>query len=483
VVRKKWWRLLALIFGLILLALGGLFIWLWRWQKNITPAWVIAQVEKACDCRCDLDAVEVSLFSRPAHLRLTGLWLTPRDQSVISGLAPASRPRPVRKATYLCLESAEIQLDLWAWLSRQQLVIEKVTLRGADVRTDLLPKQGASLAQLFSRPAEGGGSLSPELAVLSTPAAAHAEPERTDDESTAAPAPETAPVIAGKPQADRPERAWSVPITVHHLQLTEGRARLRHQKNKTAYSLDKIDLQVRDFVLDPRPGAVRSGAHASLTAQFALESRKKKNHPTVDLSFTSETDWQFLDPQTARWSITASGPLTLQPGAVAREWPILQKLKKRLDKAQDAGLKIPDFSTTATLAQPAVLHWLWQDQRLQLTQPLQADFGDFSLSTQTATYLDFTDETHHVPGELALSENISQTSLAEVERFLQPLGTDAADSLRRLLIQPLVRGPQIVLPFESQGKISDPQVKTQDPVSTLKDQLKEGQNLLKDLLK
>lgn len=199
----------ALIFLVILvLLLGALGVGGHFWvTARLKKEALIAQMEEAWDCRAQLEASEVSLWSSPATVKLVGLKLIPRDDDAE---LPLEKRTPVKDEDVL-VSAKEVVLSVELMdLVRGKLKIDRLHLAGVQVRTVIDEFGDSSLDDLFDDPYEVDEYEEVEIEIEVPEDHPDAQPvpaptaAPTPAPAAAPPAPQPAPVTPPVPPTPQP---------------------------------------------------------------------------------------------------------------------------------------------------------------------------------------------------------------------------------------------------------------------------------------
>jgi hypothetical protein len=437
-------------------------------RRELTPESLVRRLEAAYHCRASIGTVSAQVFPGPAQLELSDIVLVPRDAVADAGTPLAQRPPIDLHTTYVRATSATLRADLWAIL-RGELKINNLTLRNLDVKGDIQKGGSNSLNQLFGKNTPTG-----------TPG--HAALARTE---APAPAPEISANVPPSAEAAQPTfRAQDLGLSaaLDRVAIENGRIRLRNQKTKAVLELAAFHVAVTDLAVDPQNLATRNHATVTLGTRFYVTSHQREGYRYCDLGLQAHGQIAPFDPVTGGLNPNLMLDLTLAQGSSIQGLPVLEKLQKNIEKAQQAGLKLRDLSAKTELQTPVLIPLSLRDHRVTLRSGVEFPFNDYRLVLGLGSFLDAADETHHFQATVLASDQLSQEALGGAEKFLGQLGPAAAEPLRRIFVTPLVRDGKIALAFESQGPTSKPQVST-PLVEDMKSELKRtGADLLQGLL-
>jgi hypothetical protein len=468
-------RILLIVVGLLLLLVGGAAIFGWLAVRQITPERLVHEIEASRNCRAKIDGCRLTLFSMPARLELTGVTLVPRDAEADNATPVAGRPEIELHATYFRFGTGTLEVDLLDLVFRRRLTVRQFVVRNADVKCDLLPGGDNTLKQLFDSPKiVGGKPMAPPLIVAPAAVAAATTKTITEAAEAAVKKPGEADAESAAPSRAFNLREFAIPSTIEKIALENARLRFRNRKSRAVTEFNGCSVSLTDIAVDPANLAASNRATLDLRTKLFVDGRDKK---TKEPFRYSELDIRIqgrITPFEPGGNLNPEMVLdaTLGQGSMVQRLPVLQKLQKTIDRAQQAGLKLEDLDARAALEQDAKFKLHLHDNRMNLTEQTDLLFTDYTLSLQPASYIDASEETHEFRATWSASQKISDQALQGADKFLTSLGPDAAKSLRTMFITPLVKDGRVALDFMSSGDLDEPKLKV-DNLFDWKDQLKE----------
>ena len=478
-----WLILLVVCLGIGAVVLG------WLAVKEITPERLVREIEASRNCRAVIDGCRLSLFSSPARLDLTGVTLVPRDAEADNATPYATRPPIELHATYFRFGSATLEADLLDLVFKRRLTVRQFVIRNADVKCDLLPGGENTLKQLFDSPAiVGGKTMRPPLVAVPVAAAAAAAQTVTDAAREAVekkPPPDDASESAV--EADNPGRRFNVrdfaiPSTIKRVAIENSRLRFRNRKSRGVIEFNNCTASLTDIAVDPAHLDTTNRATLDVQTTIFVDGRVKKTRDMFRYAALSVGVHGAITPFDPSGNLNPDMGVAakLDEGSTVQGLPVLQKLQKKVDKAQEAGLRLPDLAARAELQRETTFNLQLHDNRMHLTEPVALAFADYSLSLDRGSFIDASEECHQFRATWTASESISSRALAEADQFLAGLGPEIGTLLRKALVTPLVKDDRIALAFASSGTLDDPKVEIENPLGDLKNQLKETRKNLLD---
>jgi hypothetical protein len=474
-------RVLLIAAGLLLLLAGGGAILGWLAVRQITPERLVREIEASRNCRAKIDACQLELFSSPAKLELTGVTLVPRDTEADQATPLGTRPAIELHTTYFRFGSGTLEVDLVDLVFRRRLTVRQFVVRNADVKCDLLPNGDNTLKQLFDSPKViGGKPAAPPLIVAPAAVAAATTNTVTDAAQAAVKKPTDGDDEAATSSRAFNVRDFAIPSTIQRIALEDSRLRFRNRKSRAVTEFNGCSVSLTDIAVDPRNLAASNRATLDLRTRLFVDGREKKSKEMFRYTELVIRIQGRITPFEPGGSLNPDMVLeaTLGQGSMVQRLPVLQKLQKSIDRAQQAGLKLEDLDARATLERDATFNLHLHDNRMDLTQNTDLLFTDYTLSLQPGSFIDASEETHEFRAMWSASQRISDQALNRANEFLASLGPDAAKELRRLFITPMVKDGRVALTFISSGDLDEPKVKVNNPIGDWKDQLKEAKKSL-----
>ncbi|MFN0129119.1 MAG: hypothetical protein ACKV19_20805 [Verrucomicrobiales bacterium] len=487
-------RLLTVIALLLALGAGGGSLAVWWALRQFTPERVVHHLESVYNARVQLDGCTLSLFSSPARLELVGLHFHPRDGEADRASPPASRPPIKITNTYLRMRSGTVEADLAALILRREINVKAFHIEMGDVKCDILPGGGNSLSHLFRAPATVGGRPNPAVAAIIPVAAAiavaaeAATPDATPSEAGASeqsdpPADPDAGESTESPMPDFYARDLHGPIAIDRVTFTDGRARIRNRKTRAVTELNQLNLIVSGLSVDPARLTDANRASVDLRSRLWVDGGRKNPGRLAELEIALQGTLAPFEASTSRLQPDMEATAVISRGATLRSLPALEKIEKNLARARRAGLRLDPLSTEAVLAADTPLAFRFTGHRLSLTAPATLDFTGYALLVEAGSELDLNDDSHKVSAAWMASQAISDKALGGANSFLESLGTNTGAELRRLLIDPLVKGGRLHMAFTSSGALAKPDVHIAHPLQDVTDQLKDAGRGLLDRLR
>src|SRR5262245_59874034 len=141
-------KVLFVLGGLAVLVVGG-GIGGQAWLKGrLQKESLVAQMERAWNCRAHLDDTKVSLFSSPASVTLVGFKLAPPDAEVSKPLA--ERAPLAADAAQVSAQEVVLTIELKDLL-QGTLFVDRLHIEGLSVRQVLDEEGKGSVAALFKK--------------------------------------------------------------------------------------------------------------------------------------------------------------------------------------------------------------------------------------------------------------------------------------------------------------------------------------------
>ena len=151
-------------------------------RKRMSPEELVRQLEATRNCRAEIEATEVHVFSWPASLEIRGFRMVPRDEVVEAGTALAER-KPVQVAeTMIAADRLVLEVDLWRLLVGE-LAVRRLVLDRPDIRGVRAKKGAKSLDLMLGKPVPVVAAVVPVAAAAVVPAGEAEKPEKAGEEA------------------------------------------------------------------------------------------------------------------------------------------------------------------------------------------------------------------------------------------------------------------------------------------------------------
>ncbi|MES2709603.1 MAG: hypothetical protein V4726_23600 [Verrucomicrobiota bacterium] len=428
-MKRRFWKVLLV---LLLLVLGGA-VWSAHWfvGRETTPAALVRRLEKALNCRAELESASVSLFSFPAKLELKGLRLLPRDGEVDKPLKDRKPPKKVE--TVLAVPGLSADLSLLGLL-RHEIKVGQLTLTGAEAYTIRRKNGKNTLSEMFSKP----------------PADVPTEPKPE-------PPPETKPETPSK--ASKPFAAALVLAKLEKAKIT-----IRNEKRKQLIELQDVNVSLGNVRYTPAAAAALNAAPleampSDLKASLRLTSTDLKDERrqmdfTLDLASTV--------------NLLANGELadgtTLNINVRTASWidriPTLEKLARKMAKLKDQiGLDLTAFPVSGRLASGTSIRARIEGGLFRFVEDTDFHFDTCLIKIKAGSWFNPDDQQHEFEGLISANGEITKGAMSGVDAFLSSKGESLAKIGRGTLMKTLLNGEGLLtIPFTSTEDIGRPEV-------------------------
>lgn len=465
---KKLCKTLIWLVLIPLLVLGGALVGITAYIEScITPESVVALIEGEKNCRVEVMSCHVSILDQPASITLKGVTFTPRDAFADNATPLANRPKVDPGTTAILCPSVVLKVRLWDLLVRK-LQVNELELQEPEVRFSIKPG--------------GGNTLKPILAPLK---------KKMDTSGGADPAPKTPKPksgsggsgdsgVPGAPPGKKKFHVSQLPLqsTLKLAHLNGGTLKMFVEKSGAV-----IEVKVHDFSfsdINVNPYDLDSGN----TATMHLDCTIAVDDPAENLRYTElhvgidggiipfEPDTGFLNPD-------MKYDVVFKKGTYVQSVPFMEKLGNSVKELKEIGLKLDELGQKETLSEDQQARVGYRDDTIRLIDPLVLPFDNYQLTLSKYSWIQTAKSEHKFGGNVLISNELTTKALDEVERVVRgKIGGDVA-AVARKLVDPILTENQISLDFRSEGSLGKPKLKIDNPISSIKDALREqGKSLL-----
>ncbi|SKA98496.1 hypothetical protein SAMN02745166_02769 [Prosthecobacter debontii] len=425
-MKKLLYILVAL--GLLTATALGAVSW-WVMQKMGPETWV-ELAEKNWNCRAQIDDAHLSLFTRPATLKFTGVRLAPRDLEVAKPYAERA-PLPAVSALVEIPEiTLEVKLDD---LLNRRLFVEQLSIIRPSVRETQDAKGKSSLEALFKKP----GSAE---AVAATP---ETSPPPAQVETKAASESSPAPAFAYAVKSARIEKG--------NLDIANGTTKVVIQD--LDFALTDIDVNTNDLVNHNQMKAALS-AVVNVSGMARIQGAKRPAE-LAHLILSGQGDIAPLSPATKEWHPVSNLTLTLAKSSVlAGHMTIGDAAGKDLRKLQEYGVDLAPVVIGGPLQADAVVTGTFANDRFQTRSLTRFVFPEYEVAIEPKSWVNAAQDKHEI--ELRLSCGPALQSRLTTGIANAKLGDSLARAVTKALSDEQGR---MTFDIESEGSLSSPKVK------------------------
>lgn len=430
--KRRIWKVLLLLAIVLPLAAAGIAQWLV--SSRITPEFLVSRIEKGRNCRADLEACTVRLFSFPATVELKGLRIVPADADSLANRPPASRKPAKPGDTVIAVSRASLSVSLWSLL-RREIHVKSIVLDQPEVRM-IRKKNGTNTltAMLGPRPKD------PK------------KPETTDDAKPAADA------GAGGRRLDLREFDSLLESAV----IRGGVVAIRNEKRKQMIRFEEIAAETGGLTIPAAAGSdgtATGKGRARLTARLVMDNLES-GRTQLNFPLTVSGDAIGFHPASGVPADDTSFVLTVARDAYIDRIPTLEKLGRKFAKLKDRiGLDLTSMPVHGTLEKETTVTMSVSDGSLRFTDDVTFPFDTYRIRIRKDGWLRLSDGWHAWDGIFTANEEITKNALAGIDEFLASHDESLARIARETIIDCLLNDKgRLALPYISTEEIGRPEV-------------------------
>lgn len=431
-------------------SVGGLRFWL---GKSLSKESLVSQMEKAWNCRAQIDDVKLVLAASPARLEITGcrIWLRDEEVGKPLGQRVAREPGPISIGT------AVLEVKLEDLISKR-LNVQQLTLSDVSVREDVDKEGNSSLGQIFEKP------TATKMAASATAPTAAPEVVATPESAPpteAQPAPEMAPMQEAEtvaPTVQAPELGFA--IRVDRASLQRAMFFINNRKNTTTTTLTDLSFSISEIDIDPADLAHHNSLKLLLDTQCVVRDHvtiagEHKPVNLAELRLHGEGRVRPLDPATGLWSAATDLQVSLLKDSMLGGYMKLGDLdSKDLKKLDDYGLDLREISLGGALLEDAHIRVHFENDSIELMEDSKFVMVDYELAMGKGTWLTPPEDQHEFNLRISAGPKLQEQITGGLVKF--GLGAEQAGSLIKGLSDEKGR---FYIDFVSSGKLSKPKVK------------------------
>lgn len=435
---KKWLivggcGLLVLMLALIVAARAVL-------TKNV----LVGMIEESIDSRVEIGALEVSLFSFPAHVELKDVVIGERDAYANDEVAHDDRPKlgggVVRVDSVIC------DVTLGDLLARR-IRVEEFDLKGLHAKAVIYEDGSNSLDALFD------------------------EPPKT------------------KKRKDRERKEKGFNAKDHEEFVTElKRVRVADcgfevvvEKTGLIIVGEGVGFDIEDIRVDPNALEQINEARISMKGRLFVFSNDVERVKFGELGYSGSARARLFHPVSGEFEpdmdlnlqITEDSYVSTEVPYVEKVWAVTEKL----DKLGLAKMRLPE---RVGFGRGRELKASYRKGRVDLLAPVSLEIEGWNLGVGAGSWFQTGDETHEFRGELVASEKVGDWVKGRLDSFVKLAPKELRRGLKEELIESLWVNNRLTLQVGTHGLLSDPKVDFKNSLPDLKDVAKKA---AKDLLK
>ena len=463
-------KILASLVVLGVLAAGGLFLGRHVLFNFLTPEVLVEKMESAWNCRAEIQDVDVTLAGT-AKVEITGLALGERDETVEQGVPLADRA-PLAGAI---VRSESVVLEVRpAALFRKRLDVQQLILNGLHVQTVIERDGESSLERLFQSVKDGGAPETEEPAVAASPMVT----QKVEKESRLV---QLAVVEESGDEKSFNAAAMPFVTVADNVQIRSGTLIAMIEASGTHMIFEEVQLGVTRIDVDPGNLAEHNEATFRIDSNLVV-SGAGNNEDFLRARISGNGVVHPFDVSTGEVDPVWNAEVMLHKGAAMNTFPILEKLREKLDKIDTAGVDLSDINIRGELQNDAVTRVSQSRGKYTFDMPLELRLPETDLLVHEGSWLDTGPNTHEIRGAVVASEALTAQIQKKVDHYLEKKAKNfASESMRDLVMSPVMQNGKIVLEVVSQGDMGRPKVDVVTAFGNLTDVIKNSKDSLKVL--
>ena len=439
-------------------------------ESRLKPEVLVALIESEKNCRVDISDCNVSILHQPAHVIMKGVTFLPRDSFAENATPLSERPPIEIGTTYIRCPEVVLKVRLWDLLARR-LQVNELDLRESDVGFTILRGGGNSLKPLFAslkKKADGIDGIKAD----SDKNGKGDKPNGTPD------------VAASEPLEKKPFHVSELPLqsTLKLAHLHGGVLKMMIEKSGAVIEVKIHQLAFSDINVNPYDLETGNTAVMNLDCTVAVDDpgqnlRFAEMHVGISGGITP------FDATTGQLNPDMKYDVIFHQGSYVQSMPLMEKLGNSTDELQKIGLKLEELGQKEVLREDRQARVGYRDKRIRLLEELVLPFDNYQLTLAKQSWLETGDSEHEFRGNMLIARELTAKALDGVEEYVRSRVGDNVADVARKLVDPILEENQISLDFRSKGALGKPSIKIDNPLSDIKDGLKEkGKQLLNDTL-
>lgn len=423
-------KLLILFVILIVLTGAGLGGASWWFMRKMGPETWVGLMEEDWNCRAQITDAKLSLFTKPATLKLTGVKLAARDAEV--GKLYAERLPLAEGAAILEVPELTLEVKLDDLINRR-LFVEQLRIKNPQVRETQDAQGKSSLEALFKKPG------TPE-ALAATPTTS---PTPANVESQASDEPK--PIFAFAIQAASIEKGrFEITSGTNHVLIED-----------LDFTLTGIDVDKNDLTNHNRILATLS-THISVNGMARIAGAKRPAE-LANLSLTGQAEITPYNVTTKEWKPFSKLALTLAKGStLAGHMTIGDAAGKELRKLQEYGVDLAPVVIGGPLMEDAIVTGEFANDRFITRTLTRFVFPEYEVAIEPKSWINAAQDRHDIELRLSCGAALQSRLMSGISQA--KLGESIARAVTKALSDDQGR---MTFDIESSGSLSDPKVKPQ----------------------
>jgi len=294
---------------------------------------------------------------------------------------------------------------------------------------------------------------------------------------------------APKEEKKKPEpfKAGNMPVSlqVDEAGIRNGRLELTDKDHGTHTLLENLRFVLKDMDVNPADLAHHNMCKLEFDGAFKLDQ---------DESATSVANFQVngsgvikpFDAESGEWSPDFTLDVALKKGSLIGGRLLKDTIRKKdLEKLNKYGIDFGDITLGGVLGEDASTEVHMFNGKTIVKQDTRLVFPQFEITLLEKSWFNSAVDMHNVQGVLVVSPDLTGRMIDQIKKKLDTdyasgLGSLAEDLIKKVLLN---EKGQLVVPFKSRGKMSNPDTNIDNFIGEIVDGFKTLKgSLLDDLL-
>jgi hypothetical protein len=449
-------------------------------ESRLKPEVLVALIESEKNCRVDIGDCNVSILHQPAHVIMKGVTFLPRDSFAENATPLSERPPIEIGTTYIRCPQVVLKVRLWDLLVRR-LQVNELDLREPEVGFTLLRGGGNSLKPLFASLKKKADDIDG----IKAGGGKNGKGDKPDPDGTpGVAAADGGAAAANEPLEKKPFHVSELPLqsTLRLAHLNGGVLKMMVEKSGAVIEVKIHELAFSDIDVNPYD------LEAGNTAVMNLDCTVAVDDPARNLRFTEMHvgiggGITPFDAATGHLNPDMKYDVIFHQGSYVQSMPLMEKLGNSMDELQKIGLKLEELGQKEVLREDRQARVGYRDKRIRLLDELVLPFDNYQLTLAKQSWLETGDSEHEFRGNMLIARELTAKALDGVEEYVRGRVGDNVADVARKLVDPILEENQISLDFRSKGALGKPNIKIDNPLTDIKDSLREkGKQLLNNTL-
>ena len=501
---------LLITLGVLVVLLLGLGFGLQTWLKSwVNRARLVAEMEKGWNCRAELANTSLSIFASPAWVELRGLQLAPRDGQAARPLDSRTPFDPSK--SLLTADRIGLAVTLSDLLHRtahvRQLRIDGFTLK--DEVNEVVDENGEKFNEglldvLFEHPDDYYEDEAPErksAAVLmkvlhdihQPSPAGHAIAQAAGDDKPKA-GDETKPRRSERKKHQRKKREHkpfkasdlAIALEAEEASVQNAKIDLVDHPHATRTLMERVHLSLKDLDVTPTDLANHNRCSLDLGGDIRVE-QASQTQPMVNFTLDATGFIRPFDVESGEWNPDLTLTVKVKKGAVFGGAPLKSQLKpKDAKNLADWGIDLGDVALGGVLGEDTGTQVHLFNHKTVVKDDTRLVFPQYEITLHEKSWFNAHEDVHNVNCTLLLGKELSDKILDQVQKNISAKYTSAVGSVALAAVKQVLMDDKgrLEIKVRSKGSISKPSIDWDNPLSDVKDLLKDvGASILNGLIK